>query len=192
MPHAVATDCEPAVLGLTAQWNQCVADHSRRVAVMSFRLARMLGMPDSERSELLRAALLLDVANAGLPEELLAETERPSPEEQPVLVQAPSFAHEWLRSVPLVGGAAAIIESIGEWFDGSGVPEGRLASDIPIGSRVLVVADAFDRLRHPRHEAQTARHSHSVRDALVELDQDRGRRFDPNVLDALIKLQTVN
>jgi len=201
MPHVVIVDDEPAARGLTAKWLEAAGihfrvaaeiDHAQRVASMSVRLAELLGLPEPERADLHKAALLHDVARVVLPVELFEGAETPSVCERPVMAGAPSFAHGWLKSVPLRAGAAEIIGSIAEWYDGSGLPEGRFASDIPIGSRVLSVADMFDQLRHPQRSRQPGHYTRPVQEVLLALDLERGDRFDPNVLDALVKLLTVN
>lgn len=181
-----------AMVIMLDMWNKPLADHAQRVSVLSVRLAEMLGMPEPDRSDLHRAALLHEVAIVARPEDLLAGAEAPSPKQQCAPDEAPSFAHKWLKDVPLMAGTAAIIGSIAEWFDGTGEPEGLHAADIPIGSRILAVADAFDEFRHPRHRAQAKPHLHSARQALVALSRERGLRFDPDVIDALVKQQTVN
>jgi putative two-component system response regulator len=181
-----------AMVSMLEMWNRPVADHAQRVAVMSVRLAEMLGVPEGDRADLHRAALLHEVAAVGTPERQAPEVDALAAGEELPADQAAAVAPGWFHGVAMIAGASAIIESIDEWFDGSGVPSGRHTADIPIGSRILAVANVFDELRHPRGEGQTAARSRSVRGALIELNRGRGRRFDPDCIDALVKLQTVN
>jgi len=181
-----------ALVAMLEAWNQQAAAHAQRTAAIATRLADMLGVTEPKRSDLQRAALLHEVAMVGWPGDPDAEPANAAPDAPPALPNAPEQARDWLKLMPSLAGAASIVGSMDEWFDGSGEPENRLAGEIPITSRILAVADEFDGRRYPRRRSPVDGTSCSVRDALVAVSGLRGSRFDPNVIDALVKQQTVN
>jgi putative two-component system response regulator len=72
-----------------------------------------------------------------------------------------------------------------ERWDGQGYPHGLNGSDIPLVARIVAVADSFDALTHPRPYKE----AWSIPEALAELQRERGWQFDPDVVDALVRVQ---
>ena len=177
-----------AMVAMLTLWNRSAAEHARRVATLASRMADALNVQEPERSDVYRASLLHEVGTLALAEDQPAEPGAASPEISCILESSPRLAFELLKPIPFLAGAATTVLSMHEWVDGSGHPGGQQGSGIPIGSRILAAADAFDLLRHPRHLSLPL----SAGESLAELNRTRGRHFDPAVLDALAKLVIVN
>ena len=174
---ANAIEAMQAMLALT---NRPVADHTRRVADFALRLMYVLNVSDLERTDTYQAALLHEIGVVALIEQAGAR----SPEERELLASGPVLAHALLKSVPFLENVSTVLLGMQEWFDGTGFPSGASGDALPMGSRILAVADAFDDLQHPLRFHPPL----SAVEARLEIDRARGTRFDPIVVDALHRL----
>jgi diguanylate cyclase (GGDEF)-like protein len=153
--------------------------HSERVGELSARIARRLGI-DEPQIELTRlAGSLHDLGKLAIPEEILRKPGALTEAERLVLQRHPQIGYRMLESLG--------VEPIAEWvlhhhecWDGSGYPDGLRAEQIPLGARIIFVADAFDAMTSER----VYRKPLSERDALAELERCAGSQFDPTVVDA--------
>jgi putative nucleotidyltransferase with HDIG domain len=152
--------------------------HSRAVAALADMITRRLGLPDAERRTIHFAALLHDVGKLRLPAGLLAVDRPLSAEEMAQVRRHPVLGVEILRPISLWGSLASIIHTHHERWDGKGYPRGLAGSEIPLGGRIVAVAEAV--------EAMTRGKRMSVEQALGEIEACAGTQFDP----ALAKLFT--
>jgi len=154
--------------------------HSQAVGELAARIGDCLGLT-AEEIELLRiAGLLHDLGKIAVPEHILS---KPGP--------LTETEHEAIALHPLVGYrmlASLRVEPVATWvlhhherYDGHGYPDGLTAEEIPIGSRILLVADAYEAMTTDRQYRTTR----SADDALVEIKRCAGTQFDPLVVDAL-------
>lgn len=159
--------------------------HGRRVADLARSLGRLLGVGDADQQTLVLAGLLHDLGKIGLPDELL---EKPftqlRPEERGALMTHPVRAESLLMGVRPLAEAAKIIRSHHEHYDGTGYPDGLAGLAIPRLARILAVANAFDSLQLGTMVGRTL----SPRDALAYIESNRGKRYDPEVVDAMIAI----
>lgn len=163
--------------------------HSRRVAEYASALARDLGLNARDVDVIKRAALLHDVGK--IYEEfapILRKASKLSPEERIVM------RSHVVRSAELVGTVGrlrgTVLEAIRhhhENFDGSGYPEGLMGNDIPIGARIIMVADTVDAMTTDR----PYRNALTFDRALDELRKLAGQQFDPQVVEVLCKSQAI-
>jgi putative two-component system response regulator len=162
-------------------------EHTRRVGDLAGRLAEQVGLPRDIVRLIRLAAPLHDVGKIGIPDAILLKPGALTDEE---------FAHMKLHSTigaqMLSGGAhpqVAMAEQIAathhERYDGTGYPHGLAREDIPIAGRIVAVADVLDALTH----ARPYKLAWPLEDALAELRRQRGRQFDPRVVDALLELE---
>lgn len=160
--------------------------HTIRVGDLSARLAAQLGLP-SERVELIRcAAPLHDVGKIGVSDTILLKPGRLTPEEFALMKTHTVVGAHLLSSgqSEFVRAAEAIALSHHERFDGSGYPHGKHGEDIPLEGRIVSVVDVFDALTHER-PYKTA---WSEEAALSEIEAQRGRQFDPRIVDAFVAM----
>jgi diguanylate cyclase (GGDEF)-like protein/putative nucleotidyltransferase with HDIG domain len=153
--------------------------HSGRVAELAARLASRLGL-DAEQVELTRlAGSLHDLGKLAIPEELLRKAGELTDSERLVLERHPQIGYRMLDSLG-VDPVADIVLYHHERWDGAGYPDGRRGEEIPLGARIIFVADAYDAMTSDR--VYRGRRSHE--DAMAELRRCSGTQFDPLIVDA--------
>ena len=160
--------------------------HTQRVGHLSARLAQILGRPASEVELIRRAAPLHDVGKIGVPDRVLLKAGRLDREEI-LLMQRHTIIGGAILSgsaVPLLALGREIATAHHERWDGAGYPTGAVAAEIPISGRIVAVADVFDALTHGRPYKK----AWSVLDAQAEIKRERGKQFDPDVVDAFLEI----
>jgi response regulator RpfG family c-di-GMP phosphodiesterase len=158
-----------------------LAGHSRRVAEHARGLAQRLEMPAAEVQDVFLAALLHDLGKLGLPDSVLDKPAAALNSEEREQVQRHTLKGEAaLMPLEQLRGAAHLIRSHHERYDGLGYPDGLSALNIPLGARVLTVANEYDCLL----EGTLTGKRSSPRDALAALIEGKGKRYDPQVVDA--------
>ncbi len=158
--------------------------HSEKVAYFAKTIAERMGMSLTEQRELWTAGILHDIGKIGTPEEILNKTTLLSSDEWEIIRNHPTTGAEIVSSVPELKQIAPIIRAHHEWFDGSGYPEGLSRESIPIGARILSVADALEAMTADR----PYRKNRSVDRVRSELVSCSGTQFDPDVVRYVIAL----
>ena len=151
--------------------------HSRRVAALSGMVTRRLGLSDAERRNVHFAALLHDIGKLLVAPDVLRA---PVVDEGTMqsLREHPTLALQLLRPISLWEDLLPIIHSHHERWDGKGYPMGMAGENIPLGARVVAVADAFDAMtRSTPHGAKR-----SDEEGLAELESCAGTQFDPRIV----------
>jgi response regulator RpfG family c-di-GMP phosphodiesterase len=166
-----------------------LAGHSRRVADLARQLAERLGLDEAEQRNVLLAGLLHDIGKVGMPDRLF---ERPfnalSATEKQEVMRHPVRGQQLLTGIQQLGEAARVIRHLHECMDGSGYPDHLGGLMIPLGARILAVAHDFDELQ----TGSLALQQHSVTEALDYIVRQRGKRYDPTVINALAAIHTDN
>jgi putative nucleotidyltransferase with HDIG domain len=154
--------------------------HSERVADLAARIARRMGV-DAEHVELTRlAASLHDVGKLAIPEEILRKPGPLSETERLVLERHPQIGFRMLESLDVDPVADWVLHHHERW-DGSGYPDGLPGDEIPLGARIIFVADAYDAMTSDR----VYRDRFSGDEAIAELERCAGSQFDPEIVGAL-------
>ncbi len=154
--------------------------HSERVADLAARVAERMGL-GQEQVELTRlAASLHDLGKLAVPEEILRKPGPLTDGERLVLERHPQIGYRMLESLGVDPVAEWVLHHHERW-DGAGYPDGLHAEDIPLGARIIFVADAFDAMTNDR----IYRRKLSVGAALLELEDCSGSQFDPGAVAAL-------
>ena len=162
-----------------------LAGHSRRVADLAKRLAERLGYSEPEQQDILLAGLLHDIGKIGLPDGLLSRSFNAlSPTERLEVMTHPLKGQQLLLGVDQLNNAARLIRSHHETMDGTGYPDQLAGLAIPQGARILAVANDYDALQ----TGALAMHPHTPKEAQEFLIKNRGRRYDPVVVDTLMAL----
>jgi putative two-component system response regulator len=159
--------------------------HTQRVGQMSALLARQLGMPDAQVALIRRAAPLHDVGKIGVPDAILLKLGKLTEAEFEIVKTHTAIGARILSGgkFPLLRLAEEIAFSHHERWDGSGYSSLR-GTNIPLAGRIVTVADVFDALTQQR----PYKPAWSIRDAIAEIERQRGRQFDPNVVDAFLRV----
>ncbi len=160
--------------------------HIERIGRFSVLLAEQIGM-DADFCERLRhAAPLHDVGKVAIPDAILLKPGPLTPEERAIVETHAEEGHRLVRgsSSSILDMAATIALSHQEKWDGSGYPRGLKGEAIPIEGRIVAVADVFDALTSDR----VYRKAFSVDEAVQMMREQRGRHFDPVLLDAFMEV----
>ncbi len=153
--------------------------HSERVGELAARIAIRLGI-DAEQIELTRlAGSLHDLGKLAIPEEILRKPGSLTESERLVLERHPQIGFRMLESLGVDPVADWVLHHHERW-DGTGYPEGLHGEQIPLGARIIFVADAFDAMTSDRVYRQRL----SPDDALAELEHCAGTQFDPEIVSA--------
>lgn len=158
------------------------AGHCSRVMEHACAVAERLGLPAEDIEQLRYAALLHDVGKIGVREAILNKPGKLTPEEMAEMRRHPALGRLWLKRRQERQGVADLVASHHEWWDGSGYPSGLAGDEIPIGARILAIADVWDALtsERPYRGALPAATARSI------VESARGTQFDPVVLDAFL------
>lgn len=161
-------------------------EHTRRVGQLAGRLSQRLGFDHETSGMLERAAALHDVGKVGVPDAILLKPGPLTPNEIQIIKRHTIVGAKILSGscAPLLRMAEAIALTHHERWDGSGYPVGHRESDIPLVGRIVALADAFDAMTHDRPYQSAI----PVSDALSAIQDQRGRHFDPTVVDAFTDL----
>ena len=158
--------------------------HSTNVAKYAVAIARDLGMSPSHLEEIHIAAILHDVGKIGISELIISKPERLSREEFDIMKDHPAHG---IRILEPIGFSATIVNAIyqhHERYDGKGYPQGLANEQITLPARILNVADTIDAMVSERPYRGTI----SSQEVLVELEQESGQQFDPQVVDSAKRL----
>ena len=153
--------------------------HSQRVADLAARTARRLGLPDEEVELTRLAASLHDLGKLAIPEEILRKPGPLTDPERMVLERHPQIGFRMLESLGVDPVAEWVLHHHERW-DGSGYPDGLPGENIPLGARIIFVADAYDAMTSER----VYRRRVTPDQAISELQRCAGTQFDPEIVDA--------
>ncbi|NPV54789.1 MAG: HD-GYP domain-containing protein [Firmicutes bacterium] len=154
------------------------ARHSKNVADYSEIIAREMGLSIDDQKAIYLAGLLHDVGKIGVPRSSLSKPGKLTDEELREVRKHPALSHELIAEIPGFKGIAGIVLYHHERYDGRGYPHGIGGDEIPLGSRILCVADSFDAMVSER----VYRHAITILEAILELEQCAGTQFDPEVV----------
>jgi HD-GYP domain-containing protein (c-di-GMP phosphodiesterase class II) len=154
--------------------------HSKRVADYSRIIATQLGLRDEEKQTIEIAAILHDIGLLSVPEHIINKQENLTDEEWDMIHKHPVVGYNLLRGIPSLSQASKLILYHHEKYNGRGYPCGLKGELIPIGARIIAVADAFDSMTIK----QAYRQAMSMEDALNELSRGARSQFCPLVVKA--------
>jgi diguanylate cyclase (GGDEF)-like protein/putative nucleotidyltransferase with HDIG domain len=154
--------------------------HSQRVADLAARTARRLGLPEEEVELTRLAASLHDLGKLAIPEEILRKPGPLTDPERMVLERHPQIGFRMLESLGVDPVADWVLHHHERW-DGSGYPDGLPGDEIPLGARIIFVADTYDAMTSER----VYRRRVDPEQAIAELRRCAGSQFDPGIVNAL-------
>ena len=162
------------------------AMHSERITSIALSIADSMGLSPVEKSTLELAAYMHDIGKIGVHESILTKPDKLTEEEWAEMKLHPDTGSHILSNIEELSDLAQIIRHHHERVDGGGYPDGLVGDDIPLLSRILAVADAFDAMISDR----PYRNGLSVEEALKRLDEGSGTQFDSRIVDAFINCRT--
>ena len=177
---------ERRFLDVVRQWSQSIESkdrytlgHCERVADYTCAIARTLGFDEQTLFWLRIGAMLHDVGKIHIPSDILNKAAPLTPAERTIIEGHAAAGAELLHDVEFPWDVLPMIRHHHERWDGTGYPDGMAGEAIPLSARMLCVADVYDALTTHR----PYRPAYSSADALAAMRADRGRVFDPDILD---------
>ena len=177
-----------ALLAVQRFHDQDTAGHGERLALYAQATARILGRPKEELRLIRLAALLHDIGKIGIPGSILHKPGPLTEEEWVIMRRHPEIGRQILAQL---GGIFQLLSRIvvahHERWDGQGYPSGLAKEEIPLGARILAVVDSYDAMTSDR----LYRAAFSVTKARAELRRCAGRQYDPQVVEAFLRVLTL-
>lgn len=176
-----ATDSLTAALDARPGW---AGKPSSMIAGAAMELALGLGLPESEIERIRVASLLHDLGKLAIPEEILTKPGELNDPEWRIVSEHPKIGQVILEQAGALRDAATIVLHHHEWYDGRGYPHGLAGEEIPIGARIVAIADAYEAMVAGR--PYRAAISHGA--AIQELQRHAGLQFDPHLVESFAEL----
>ncbi len=161
-----------------------VPGQTSRSAWYARRVAKEMGVAPAEQELLHTAALLHDIGKLAIPDEVLLKAGPLTAEEKELARQHPLVGRDILGRMPSLAALAPMVAHHHEHYDGSGYPDGLQGEEIPMGSRIILVSDAFDAMTSHRAYRSVL----SLQMAMQELERCGGHQFDPQVVAAFVRI----
>ena len=161
-----------------------MAGHHRAVAEMAGAVARRIGLTGERLHAVVRAAELHDVGKVLVPDAILNKPGALDRVELELMRRHAIAGYLILTESGEPAPVPALVRSSHERWDGSGYPDGLSGEDIPLGSRIITICDAYDAMTHPR----PYRAARPAAEALAELRAGGGVRYDPCLVDVFLEV----
>ena len=162
--------------------------HSERVMRYSVATSEAMGIGEDERRLICHAALLHDIGKIGIADAVLNKTGVLSPEDRDVIEHHPIWGDSIIGPIRMLDRVQTLVRHHHERFDGTGYPDKLSGHDIPLGARVIAVADAFDAMTSNR----PYRAALPLATALLEIKRGAGTQFDPDVVEAFLEVLQIS
>lgn len=160
------------------------AGHSERVAAMALKVGEAMGISRDQQDILKKAGMLHDIGKVSTPHAILDKAGRLTSEEYAVIQEHPGKGARILEPITPYAEMVPVVLQHHERYDGKGYPGSLAGHDICLGARILAVADTFDAMTSDR----PYRSGMDVSQAIEEIRNQSGRQFDPEVVDAFLRM----
>jgi HD-GYP domain-containing protein (c-di-GMP phosphodiesterase class II) len=158
--------------------------HSEEVAELAVKLAKVLNLPEKEIARIETAARVHDLGKIAVPDAILLKPGPLTEEEWKVMKQHPVVSAEILSGLEIYKDCVDIIRHEHEHWDGSGYPDGLKGEEIPLGSRIIAVADVWHALISDR----PYRKAYTKEEARKIMQEMAGKTLDPKLVEVFLKI----
>jgi putative nucleotidyltransferase with HDIG domain len=160
-------------------------DHSKAVSSLAAQIARQLGLSDTQIEEVRLGGILHDIGKIGVPEAILNKSSRLTTDEYNLMKSHTLLGEKILEPLKskVIEGIRGMVRNHHEMVDGKGYPDGLRGGNIPLGARIITVADCFDTMVSQR----LYKPERSVEEAVEELRHCSGTQFDPDLVEAFVR-----
>jgi diguanylate cyclase (GGDEF)-like protein len=160
------------------------SSHARWITDLSIKVGEELGLGPQELKRLELGALFHDIGKIGIPPRILTKAGPLTPEERALIQTHPAVGERILAPIEQLGEVRLIVRCAHEHYDGSGYPDGVSGEEIPLESRIVLACDAY----HAMTTDRPYRRSLGEEEARRRLVEASGTQFDPQVVDALLRV----
>ncbi|MEW6412887.1 MAG: HD-GYP domain-containing protein [Candidatus Zixiibacteriota bacterium] len=160
------------------------SEHNLRVTIYAIHLAEQLDLGDNQIQALIKGSFLHDIGKIGLRDNTLLKKGQLSDDEFETVKKHVLLGTRIIQGVRWLEDAASVVQYHHERWDGSGYVEGLKGEAIPLVARIFTIADVFDALVSER----TYKQALPIDEAIRAMHKDKGKRFDPNLLDAFLRI----
>ncbi len=158
--------------------------HTQRVTDLTLKLARAMNINESQLTHIRHGALLHDIGKMGIPDHILLKNDELTDEEWEKMRKHPEFAYEMLSSIRYLQPALDIPYCHHEKWDGTGYPRGLKGEEIPLAARIFAIVDVWDALINDR----PYRPAWTEKEALEYIQDQSGKHFDPQIVEAFLQM----
>ncbi len=159
------------------------AGHSERVTTHAVAIAKKLGLDTKTREKIRIAALLHDIGKLGVPEAILDKPDKLTDEEFEIIKNHSVMGEDIIKDIPHFSMVKSVVRHHHEKWDGTGYPDGLSKDAIPFAARIVAIADVWDAITADR----PYRKGFSYAQALEIMKSEKGKLFDPALLDIFIQ-----
>ena len=183
LPQAVLDTVTSLAFAIDAK-DHYTQGHSQKVSAYAALIAEAMEMSDAEIDEIRLGAVLHDIGKVGIPEQILNKSGPLNPEEWETMKSHVIFGAKILEPLTPLARIREMVHHHHEYFDGSGYPNALRAEQIPLGARIVAVADAYDTITSDR----TYKKGRSAEDALAELERCANAQFDARIVEIFVRV----
>jgi len=158
--------------------------HSKRVTAYTIAIARKMGLPKEEINVIARGAFLHDIGKMAIPDDIPRKPGKLTDDEMTIMREHCYRGYKIISRVPFLAEAAEIVYCHHERYDGLGYPRGLKGDEIPLGARLVAVANTLDAITSDR----PYRLAQSVEAARKEIELWSGRQFDPEIVKLFLEM----
>jgi putative two-component system response regulator len=158
--------------------------HCERLAALAVRVAELLDLPPEDVETVRLGAILHDVGKIGIPDRVLLKPGALDDEERRIIETHPEIGDKLLEPLDLLAGARPIVRHHHERWDGMGYPDRLGADEIPLGARIVAVADSVEVMT----SRQLYRQPRTPEQIVAELQECSGKQWDPQIVDLVLGL----
>ena len=173
-----------ALAGIVDKRDKYTSEHSNRVAEYAGRIAMQMRLPDEETANIEIAASVHDLGKIGIEDSIINKNGSLTKEEYEQIKKHPEIAYELIKNLRPYEKSSLFVLHHHEWVNGNGYPKGLKDSEIPMGAKVIGVADAYDAMTTIR----PYRGAYTNEQAVAELKKCSGTQFDAKVVGALVEV----
>jgi len=160
------------------------AGHSKRVGFYATKIGEAMGLDQDMLRTLQDAGVLHDIGKIGVKDEILLKATPLTPDEMKIMQQHPIIGEAIVKPVRSLHKVVALVRHHHERYDGSGYPVGLKGEQIPLGARILSVADTYDAMVTDRPYRKRL----SIDEAKAELHKSSGTQHDPKIVEAFLRV----
>ena len=164
--------------------NAEVKGHSHRVTLFTTAISHAMGLPREQIAVIARGGFLHDIGKMAIPDMILRKPDTLTSDERAIMQEHPLRGYQMIQKVPFLAEVSEIVYAHHEHFDGSGYPRCLKGKQIPLGARIVAVANALDSITSDL----PYRPARSLSAAREEIRAWAGRQFDPDVVGAFLRI----